>query len=158
MPENSHSNIAELIMILKISNSKKRRAAFDLWLQSHDLDVLDDRALAQQLEDIVLDAIIAGDETIEISTLFAQHLLVVLQDGVKKAKGGQPLTPTEELRKKTLVNMAIKRRDNLEEEGSSSTQARLQAAEEIAGEARMINGIKISAEYLAREMDKIPRH
>jgi hypothetical protein len=139
--------------ILQTADSTKRRVEYNRYLKSLKIKPLDERVVFGRFDDIVFDAMIFGEDTVEISAHLAQSLLVILPDGVKKGKGGQPLARGRELRKRTFVCLAKRRKKELICKGSSATQAHLQAAEETAELARSLN-MKISPDYLSREMDK----
>jgi hypothetical protein len=153
MAEKNDSQAVMLMTILQEPDAKKAR---DQYCKAFQIDEIKDHAVYDLLEVRVFDTILSNESTVEIETELAQTMLLLLKNGIKRSKGKQPNTRHQELRKRTLVSLARRRKAELIEGGMDATQAHLEAADEAAAEGKS-HGIKYKAGYLKREMEKADR-
>ena len=148
MPSKYDRDVVELLTILQDPNAQRAR---ETYLKFCKCPHFDDRALFDQFERCVFDAIIGNDSSVEIDRSLAEALLLVLKKGIKRSRGGQPLSRHQMLRKQTLVDLGRRIKAELVDEGMSAIEAHMEAAEKVS-ELVKNRGPKISAGYLAREM------
>lgn len=139
-----------LLTILQEPNANKARMRY---CEVFEIDEIKDQAIYDYIEDHVLDAIMRNDSMVDIEIEWARPMLLLLKNGIKRSKGGQPIGRHRERRKRAAISFARKRKAELIEEGMSATEAHAQAAEEAA---KTVNrkGHEYEAEYLAREMER----
>jgi hypothetical protein len=137
-----------LMTVLQEQNAKKARRRL---LTAVELDSIDDQAIYDRFEDLVLDAFMSREPVVELGREMASVMLVLLKAGIKRSRGQQRLTRQQERTKRTLVSLGRQMKAKLVADGMSATQAHLQAAEEAAKEGKR-RGLRCAAGYLHRQM------
>lgn len=150
MVDEKDSEAILLMSILQEPNPKKARRRY---VEAVALGGINDQAVYDLIEASVFDAIMRRAPVVEIDRELAQSMLLLLKNGIKRSRGGQPSTGAEKLSKSTLVALGRSIKAERVASGMSATEAHLEGAEEAAEEAAR-RGLKFSAEYLAREMEK----
>jgi hypothetical protein len=110
MAEKNDSQAVMLMTILQEPDAKKAR---DQYCKAFQIDEIKDHAVYDLLEVRVFDTILSNESTVEIETELAQTMLLLLKNGIKRSKGKQPNTRHQELRKRTLVSLARRRKAEL---------------------------------------------
>jgi hypothetical protein len=150
MADQTDTEVILLLSILQEPNADKARRRY---LETFGLDEIDDQTVYEAIEAKVCDAVMRKESIVEIEREIAQTMLLLLKRGIKKSKGGQRGTRAQRMSKRTLVELGGRIKKKLAKGGMSATEAHLQAADDAAEEAAQ-HGLKFSANYLARAMDK----
>ena len=144
---------SKALQLLNILEDPKGASARKKYLKLFDLDEINDQAVYELIEDLVVSATLLKDPAVEIRTDLAQQMLIMLKLGINKPRGGQQSTRYKKLRLRTLVCLGRGIKAELIEGGMNATQAHFEAAEDAAAEGAK-HGVNYKADYLAREMDK----
>ena len=131
-------------------NAAKARQQY---LKACGIEDLDDQAVYQLFEDLVLDAIRFNEPAVELRRELAEAVLLLLKNGIRRSRGGQRRDRLRELRKRTLVSIGRETKAECIARGMNATAAHFEGAEIAADEGRN-HGIRLKPEYLAREMYK----
>jgi hypothetical protein len=146
------SDTSETLLALTALQERDARKARTTYLIARGLDEIDDDAVCEHIEELVHDAIMFGEDLVEIDR-YVMEVVALLLKQRSKPRGGQRSDRSSRLRRETLVSMGLKHKGQLIANGMNATQAHLEGAEFAAAEARQ-RGIRYSDEYIAREMHK----
>jgi hypothetical protein len=126
------------------------------YLKALELEEINDQAVYDQIEHLVLDAIMLNGPVVEIDRELAQTMLLLLKNGIKRSRGGQRNTRQQEISKRTLIAIGRQIKANLIAGRMDATQAHLQAADEATAEGER-HGLHVAPGYLHRAMQNAVR-
>lgn len=139
-------------LILSILQEPDARRARESYLRILNVEDFDDQTVHDHLEDLVCNALMLDQTTVELNPELALVVLLMLKAGIKKQCGGQRKSRHEEMRKRTLARLGRGIKSKHVAKGESAIQAHLIAAKVVARYGRL-RGLKIAENTIAREMD-----
>ncbi|MDH3582462.1 MAG: hypothetical protein OEM91_17785 [Hyphomicrobiales bacterium] len=149
-------NDPQAVLLLNVLQEPDPKKAREQYCRAFEIDEIKDHAIYHLIESRVFNAILSNESTVEIEIELAQTMLLLLKNGIKRSKGGQPNSRHQELRKRTLVTLGRQIKTELIDGGMDATQALLEAADAVAAEGKS-RGIEYAPGFLKREMENADR-
>jgi hypothetical protein len=138
------------LQLLDTNNSRKARALAIEVLPKK----IGDQAICDKFEELITDAVCAGNHDFEVPTDLALWVAVILKSRPRH-RGGQWLSRFERKRRRVISNWARELKAEYVKDGKSATEAESDAAARVAKEL-LARGVKISAETVRRLMQSPP--
>ncbi len=156
------TRVDPLLLMIALAEDDPDKAR-EQWLKACHLDDGEDLSRCRRPEEFdeqgvhdlllnrVRDAILGERDTVVVERELAEAALLLVKKGIKRSRGGQRRSRSQQISLDALVGAARSRKEELVGGGLSATEAHHRAAEEIAEEMAK-RGVTVEPGYLSRLM------